>query len=77
MPLEAFDEAARLGGGEGFLERRGLVGVEVVLHEDDLHRIGEMRVGLVPESPGMAGPSPPCCQGISSPRANGDRPASI
>ena len=30
------DEAARLGGGEGFVERGGLVGVEIVLHQHDL-----------------------------------------
>ena len=31
VPFEALDEPARLGGGEGFVERGGLVGVEIVL----------------------------------------------
>jgi hypothetical protein len=31
VPFEALDEPARLDGGEGFVERGGLVGVEIVL----------------------------------------------
>jgi hypothetical protein len=32
LAFETLDEPARLGGGEGFVERGGLVGVEIVLH---------------------------------------------
>ena len=33
--LEPLDETACLGGGKGFVERRRLVGVEIVPHEHD------------------------------------------
>ena len=36
VPFEALDEPTRLGGREGFVERCGLVGVEIVLHQYDL-----------------------------------------
>ena len=36
VPLEALDEPARLGGGEGFVERGGLVGVEIVLKRENV-----------------------------------------
>jgi hypothetical protein len=39
----------RLGGGEGFVERGGLVGVEIVLHQHDLRRVGKMHVRQIPE----------------------------
>jgi hypothetical protein len=41
VPFEALDEPARLGGGEGFVERGGLVGVEIDLHQHDLRRVGK------------------------------------
>jgi len=44
VPFEALDEPACLGGGEGFVERGGLVGVEIVLHQHDLRRVGKMHV---------------------------------
>ena len=30
VPFETLDEPGRLGGGEGFVERGGLVGIEIV-----------------------------------------------
>src|SRR5271166_2780317 len=45
MPFEALGEAARFGGRKGLVERRRLVGVEIVLDEDDLLGIGEVDVG--------------------------------
>jgi hypothetical protein len=44
VPFEALDEPACLGGREGFVERGGLVGVEIVLHQHDLRRVGKMHV---------------------------------
>jgi hypothetical protein len=45
MPFEALDEPTRFGGGEGFVKRGGLVGVEIILHQHDLCRVGKMQVG--------------------------------
>jgi hypothetical protein len=45
VPFEALDEPARLGGGEGFVERGGLVGVEIVLKREDVLK-------NLPEAPG-------------------------
>src|SRR5258708_8793258 len=53
MPFEALGEPARLGGGEGFVERGGLVGVEIVLHQHDLRRVGKMHVRQIPERMGI------------------------
>jgi hypothetical protein len=46
-PLQPLDEAARLRCREGFVERRWLVGAEIVLHERDLVGAGEVLVGQV------------------------------
>src|ERR1039458_5233971 len=40
MPFEAFDEAARLVGRKGFIERGGLVGAEIILTQHDPRRAG-------------------------------------
>ena len=48
VPFETLDEPARLGGGKGFVERGGLVGVEIVLHQRDLRRVGKMHVRQIP-----------------------------
>ena len=45
MPLEPFDEAACIGGGKGFIKRRWLVRVQVVLDEHNFLRAGEVAVG--------------------------------
>ena len=60
----SLDEPARLGGGEGFVERGGLVGVEIVLHQHDLRRVGKMHVRQIPEhqSAKVAGVLPITCQ---------------
>ena len=52
MPFEPFDEAARFGGGEGFVKRRGRVRTEIVLNENDLVGVGKMRVGQILERMG-------------------------
>ena len=43
----------RLGRGKGFVERSGLVGVEIVLHQHDFGRAGKMHIGQVPERVGV------------------------
>ena len=53
MPFEALDEPARLGRGKGLIERGGLVGVEIVLHQHDFHRVGKMHVRQIPERMGI------------------------
>ena len=53
VPFETLDEPARLGGGKGFVERGGLVGVEIVLHQRDLRRVGKMQVRQIPEHMGI------------------------
>ena len=53
VPFETLDEPARLGGGEGFVERGRLVGVEIVLHQHDLRRVGKMHVRQIPERMGI------------------------
>src|SRR5258708_5104003 len=53
MPFEPFGEAARLGGGKGFVKRGGLVGAEIILHQHDLRRVGEKRVGQILERMGI------------------------
>ncbi len=45
MPFEALDEPPRFDGGKSFIKRGGLVGVEIVLDQHDLCRVGEMHVG--------------------------------
>src|SRR5271167_2056943 len=47
-PFEAVDEAASLGRGEGFVERRLGVDVQVVLEQSDDLGIGKVGVGDVP-----------------------------
>jgi hypothetical protein len=47
MPFETFDQAPGLGGGKGFVERRGGVGIEIVLDQDDRFGLCEMDVGQV------------------------------
>jgi hypothetical protein len=42
MPFEPFDEAARLGRRKGLVERDGLVGTEIILHQHDLRGVGKM-----------------------------------
>jgi len=44
MPLEPLDEPACLSGGEGFIEGSRFMGVQVVLHEDDLGGFGKVRI---------------------------------
>jgi hypothetical protein len=39
--------------GEGFVERGGLVGVEIVLHQHDLRCVGKMHVRQIPERMGI------------------------
>ena len=53
MPFEALDEPARLGRGKGLIERGWLVGIEIILHQHDFHRVGKMRVGQIPEHVGI------------------------
>src|ERR1700681_4464878 len=53
MPFEPFGEAARLGRRKGLVERGGLVGAEIILHQHDLRRVGKMRVGQIPERVGI------------------------
>jgi hypothetical protein len=53
MPFEPFGEAARFGRRKGFVERSGLVGAEIILHQHDLRRVGKMRVGQVLERVGI------------------------
>ena len=53
VPFEALDEPARLGRGKGLIERGWLVGVEIILHQHDFHRVGKMRVGQIPEHVGI------------------------
>ena len=47
MPFEALDQTPGLGGGKGFVERRGGVGVEIVLDEDDRLGLREVDIGQV------------------------------
>jgi hypothetical protein len=65
VPFEALDEPARLGGGEGFVERGGLVGVEVVLHQHDLRRVGKMHVRQIPEHMGIFDGGAPLSKSIA------------
>src|ERR1700741_3297765 len=44
---------ARLGSGEGFVERGWLVDVEIVLHQHDLRHIRKMHVRQIPERMGI------------------------
>ena len=53
MPFESFDEAARFGGGKGFVERRSRMRAEIVLHQNDLVRAGKMHVGQILERVGV------------------------
>ncbi len=53
MPFEAVDEAPRLRGGEGGIERGLRVRGEVVLHQHDLSRGWKMRVGQFLENVGV------------------------
>ena len=53
VPFEALDEAARLGGGEGLVERSRFVGVEIVLHQHDFRCVGEARVGEIFQNLGV------------------------
>ena len=48
MPFESFDEAARFGGGKGFVERGSRMRAQIVLHQNDLVRAGKMHVGQIP-----------------------------
>ena len=48
-PLEAVDQAARLSGGEGLVERRLGVDVQVVLQQRDALGLREVGVGDVPQ----------------------------
>ena len=53
MPFEAFDQTPGLGGGKGFVERRGGVGVKVVLDEDDRLGLREVDIGQVSQNVGV------------------------
>ena len=53
MPLKALDEPPGFGSWKGRVERRGRVGAEIVLHQHDLGRAGEMRVGQLLERLGV------------------------
>ncbi len=48
-PFEPFDEATGFGGGEGFVERRRRMRIQIVLNQNDFVRGGTMRVGQVVE----------------------------
>ena len=45
VPFEPLDEPARFAGGEGLIERRWRVRVQVVLNQHDLLGVGKMNVG--------------------------------
>ena len=45
MPLEAFDEPAGFGRGEGFVQRGRFVGFEVVLDQHDFLDLAKVFVG--------------------------------
>ena len=47
--IDPLDEAARLGRRKDLVERSGLVGAEIILHQHDLRGAGKMGVGQVPE----------------------------
>ena len=49
MPLEPLDQARCLGGRERFIERRRLVRAEIVLHQHDLTRVGEVAIRQILE----------------------------
>src|SRR6516165_3645649 len=49
VPLEPLDEATCLGGWKGLIERCGLVGAEIVLHEHDLAGSAKVSVGQLLE----------------------------
>lgn len=53
MPFEAFDQAPGLGGGKGFVERCGGMGVEIVLDQDDRLGFGEVDIGQVFQGVGV------------------------
>ena len=53
MPFEALDEPPGLGGGKGFVERCGGVGVEIILDEDDRFGLREVDVGQVFQNVGV------------------------
>ena len=47
LPFEAFGDAPRLGGFEGVIERSLVVGIEIVLDEDNFVGAVEMNVGQI------------------------------
>jgi hypothetical protein len=53
MPFEPFGEAARLGRRKGLIERGGLVGAEIILHQHNLRGVGKMLVGQILERVGI------------------------
>ena len=53
MPFEPLAQPSRFGGGEGRVKRRRRVRREIVLHQHDLRRAGEMRVGQIFEHVGV------------------------
>ena len=53
MPFETLDQTPSLGGGKGFIERPGGVGVEIVLDEDDRLGFGEVNVGQIFQNVGV------------------------
>ena len=71
MPFKPLDETTRFGGGEGRVERRGRVGAEIVLHQHDLGRVGEMRVGQILERLGVIDVSTINCFDVSSRQTKG------
>src|SRR5580704_17162815 len=44
MPLEPFNQPARLGGGERLIQRRWLMGVQIILDQHDLRGFRKMRL---------------------------------
>jgi hypothetical protein len=53
MPFEAFNQAPGLGGGKGFVERCGGVGVEIILDQDDGFGLREVDIGQVFQNMGV------------------------
>ena len=51
VPLEPFDQPSCLGRRKGLVQRRWLVGIEVVLNENDLGRAWKVLVGQLLKEP--------------------------
>src|SRR5256886_8042464 len=67
MPFEALDEPARLGRGKGRIERGWLVGVEIVLHQNDFHCGGDSSARNIPHRTGIMDRGGGACPAPKSP----------